>query len=132
MVPSCISSRSLALLLATALVLIIVATYESGFCFKCIFQCPKSDAYGPACLRSVIPPWPICKFKTVDAFVEHAKDSATRCCGDDLAECKCPKKSTPKFLEAIDGWCKGVASCGCREGGEEDCPPANLQAIAMF
>jgi hypothetical protein len=118
-------------IVATTLVLLVAssATFGYGFCFKCLFECPTSDAYGPACLRSAIPPWPICKFKTVDAFVEHAKDSATRCCGDDLSECKCPKKDTPEFMEAIDNWCKGVASCGCEEG-EEDCPPA-LQAIAM-
>ena len=83
-----------------------------GFCFKCLFKCPKSDAYDPACLRSAIPPWPICLFHSVDDFVDHAQDSATRCCGDDISACRCPKKNTDKFLNDIGEWCRGVASCG--------------------
>jgi len=99
---------------------------EEGFCLKCLFKCPKhDDSYGPACMRSVIPPWPICKFHSVEDFVEHAQDSATRCCGDDTSACRCPHKKSAKFLNHIDEWCKGVASCGCRGGEGEGCPPQN-------
>ncbi|CAB9502378.1 expressed unknown protein [Seminavis robusta] len=115
-------------IVASALLLLAASASAEGFCFKCLFECPKDDAYGPACIRSVMPPWPICKFRNVDDFVEHAKDGATRCCGDDLSACRCPKKDSPKFLERIDDWCKGVASCGCREG-DEDCPGDNLEKL---
>ena len=102
--------RFLALLISTLALLAPAATAE-GFCFWCLFQCPTDDSYGSACLRSVIPPWPICKFRTIPDFIEHAKESATRCCGDDLSDCKCPKKDTDKFMQDIGPWCQGVASC---------------------
>ncbi len=75
------------------------------------FECPTSDSYPESCLDSVLPPWPICKFKTVDDWVACSQDSATRCCGDDLSECKCPKKDTEAFLDKIGDWCAGVATC---------------------
>jgi|EP01083_Nonionella_stella_P088805 hypothetical protein len=79
---------------------------------KCpIFECPTDDSIDPACLDSAIPPWPICKFGTVDDFVSKAKDGATRCCGDDISECKCPKKDTDAFLDKITSWCDGVSKC---------------------
>ena len=75
------------------------------------FQCPTDDSYLPSCAENVIPPWPICKSKSFDEWVEKARDCASRCCGGDLSECKCPKKDTDKFLDRIDEWCDGVYSC---------------------
>ncbi len=75
------------------------------------FECPTDESYPKTCLDNVIPPWPICKFGTVEKFVAKAKDGATRCCGDDLSACKCPKKDTDKFLDEIGPWCDGVSTC---------------------
>jgi hypothetical protein len=76
------------------------------------FHCPTSDQYDPLCLTNALPPWPICLFHDVDYFVAKAKDGATRCCvGDDLSECRCPKKDTPEFLDKIGDWCDGVQKC---------------------
>ena len=75
------------------------------------FECPTDDSYLESCLDSVIPPWPICKFHTVEDWVASAKDSSSRCCGDDMSMCKCPKKDTQAFLDKIGEWCDGVATC---------------------
>mmetsp|Transcript_11981 Transcript_11981/g.19864 ORF Transcript_11981/g.19864 Transcript_11981/m.19864 type:complete len:135 (-) Transcript_11981:133-537(-) len=99
-------------ILASAILFAAFSVDAEGFSFKCPFKCPTDDSYDPACLRSVIPPWPICLFKNVDDFVDHAQDSAIRCCGDDTSDCRCPKKDTDKFQDSIGEWCKGVASCG--------------------
>jgi len=119
--------------IAVLLVVLVLATWAlatpsveaKGFCFKCLFHCPKSDDYDPACLRSAIPPWPICHFHSVDDFVDHAQDSATRCCGDVTSACRCPKKNTDRFRNKIDQWCRGVASCG---GGDKE----QLAAVEFF
>lgn len=75
------------------------------------FECPTDDSYPQSCLDSAIPPWPICKFHTAESWVDSAKDSATRCCGDDISECKCPKKDTQRFQDRIDEWCDAVLTC---------------------
>mmetsp|Transcript_16549 Transcript_16549/g.24755 ORF Transcript_16549/g.24755 Transcript_16549/m.24755 type:complete len:146 (-) Transcript_16549:247-684(-) len=75
------------------------------------FECPSDESYPASCTDSVIPPWPICKFHSVEDWVASAQDSATRCCGDDLTDCKCPKKDDEKFLNKIGEWCQGVDSC---------------------
>jgi len=75
------------------------------------FSCPTSDDYSAECVENITPPWPICLLHTTDFWVDKAMDSATRCCGDDLSECKCPKKDTRKFLDRIDDYCDGVATC---------------------
>jgi hypothetical protein len=49
--------------------------------------------------------------KSSNEWVDKAIDSASRCCGDDLSECKCPKKDTEKFFDKIDEYCNGVATC---------------------
>jgi hypothetical protein len=88
---------------------------EAGFldCFKC----PTSVYYSDECLEHVLPPWPICLSHDAEFFVEKAKDSAPRCCSDDLSECRCPKKDTPKFLDKIDDYCEGVQKCmPCKDG----------------
>ena len=77
------------------------------------FECPKDhdNKYSEECLDNAIPPWPICLFHDVDYFVDKSMDGATRCCGDDTSACRCPKKDTPSFLERIDEWCEGIATC---------------------
>lgn len=90
------------------------------------FTCPTSDQYDPECLKNAIPPWPICLFHDVDYFVEKSKDGASRCCTDDLTECRCPKKDTPQFLDQIEGWCQGIQKCmpckgkGCHQGEDQE------------
>ena len=56
---------------------------------------------------------------------EVAIDGSTRCCDGeaaaaDMSECRCPKKDTAKFLDAIGDWCKGVASCPTDDGAGAD------------
>ena len=110
------------------------------------FQCPTSDEYNQECLKSALPPWPICLFHDVEYFVSKAKDGATRCCTGDLSECQCPKKDTPAFRETIESWCQGVQACmpcstgeNCEEESDnnsksrvnslqEDEPPLALKA----
>ena len=84
------------------------------------FECPTSDSYPQTCLDNVIPPWPICKLGSVDHWVEHAKDGATRCCGDDLSQCRCPKKDTKTFLDTIGAWCDGVSTCSDGHGEDQN------------
>eukprot|EP00978_Attheya_sp_CCMP212_P012800 scaffold31989_cov54-Attheya_sp.AAC.3 len=86
---------------------------------KC-FKCPTSEDYEPSCLKSSIPPWPICLLHGVDYWVHTAEDSATRCCAaDDLSECKCPKKDTPDFQNLIGDWCNGVSKCRCDDNTKD-------------
>lgn len=86
---------------------------------KCpFFECQKDDSYEKACLESAIPPWPICKFKSTKDWVEKAKDGASRCCGDDMSECKCPSNETKTFKKKIGPWCEGVSKCS--NATEED------------
>jgi hypothetical protein len=47
----------------------------------------------------------------VEYFVAKAKEGASRCCGDDLTDCKCPKKDTDKFKDNIGAWCADIATC---------------------
>mmetsp|Transcript_4651 Transcript_4651/g.6049 ORF Transcript_4651/g.6049 Transcript_4651/m.6049 type:complete len:144 (-) Transcript_4651:251-682(-) len=93
-------------------VLFLWTSSSSDSKIGCPFHCPRDDSYPPSCLDNVIPPWPICLFKSVDEWVEKAQDGASRCCGYDLSECKCPKKDTDQFLDKIDAWCDGVDTCG--------------------
>ena len=95
--------------LLSLLIIATISPIESKW-LSC-FNCPTSDAYGPQCLDSVTPPWPICLLHSVDYWVDSAIDSATRCCGDDLSECNCPKKDSPDFLAKIGAYCDGVATC---------------------
>ena len=74
-------------------------------------QCPTTDDYSEECLIYALPPWPICLFHDANYFVAKSIDGASRCCQDDLTECRCPKKDSPKFLDQIGGWCKGVQAC---------------------
>lgn len=37
------------------------------------FKCPKDDSFDKACIRAAVPPWPICLFRSVPQFVQHAK-----------------------------------------------------------
>ncbi len=99
-------STFVALLISAALFIALHSETDCPF-----FECPTDDGYPQSCLDKVIPPWPICKFGSVDQFVEKAKDGASRCCGTDLSECKCPKKDTDKFLNEIGAWCDGVSTC---------------------
>uniref|UniRef100_A0A7S2H0G9 Extracellular membrane protein CFEM domain-containing protein n=1 Tax=Helicotheca tamesis TaxID=374047 RepID=A0A7S2H0G9_9STRA len=89
---------------------------------SCPLKCPTDDSYSPECLKSALPPWPICLFHDVPTFVNHAIDSGTRCCKDDgdMSECKCPHKDEEKFKKYIGGWCDGVAACTTSSIKEED------------
>lgn len=73
--------------------------------------CPTSEDYSQTCLDAITPPWPICMLYSAEYWVSSAIDSATRCCGDDLSECNCPKKDSPDFLAKIGAYCDGVATC---------------------
>jgi hypothetical protein len=59
-------------------------------------------------------------WKDVDTFVEQAKEGASRCCGDDLTDCKCPQKDTADFRDKIGAWCQGVKTCFPCQGNECD------------
>jgi hypothetical protein len=96
-------------IICAVLYLAFVGSVESKW--LAYFDCPTSDDYSPQCLEIVTPPWPICLLKSSHEWVDKAIDSASRCCGDDLSECKCPKKDTEKFLDKIDEYCNGVATC---------------------
>lgn len=111
-----ISSKMMKIGFAVVLLsLLAFGANQAGFldCFKC----PTSDDYSHECLEHVLPPWPICLSNDAEYFVEKAKDSVPRCCSDDLSECRCPKKDTPKFLDKIDDYCEGVQKCmPCKSG----------------
>jgi hypothetical protein len=47
----------------------------------------------------------------VEYYVAKSKEGASRCCGDDLTDCKCPKKDTDKFKDNIGSWCADIATC---------------------
>jgi len=91
-------------LLLSLLVVLLSSPVEALFC-------PKDDSLDPKCLENIIPPWPICLFHDVDYFLSKSLDGSSRCCGDDISECKCPKKDTDKFKSKIGEWCAGVATC---------------------
>jgi hypothetical protein len=54
----------------------------------------------------------------VETFVQKAKEGSSRCCGDDLTDCKCPKKDTPYFRNKIGAWCQGIQACFPCQGNE--------------
>eukprot|EP00584_Thalassiosira_punctigera_P015332 CAMPEP_0172570106 /NCGR_PEP_ID=MMETSP1067-20121228/126209_1 /TAXON_ID=265564 ORGANISM="Thalassiosira punctigera, Strain Tpunct2005C2" /NCGR_SAMPLE_ID=MMETSP1067 /ASSEMBLY_ACC=CAM_ASM_000444 /LENGTH=97 /DNA_ID=CAMNT_0013362115 /DNA_START=69 /DNA_END=359 /DNA_ORIENTATION=- len=66
-------------------------------------ECPTDASFTQACWEAVTPPFPICEAKTTAEWVTHALDSSTRCCGEDISECKCPVKDGAKFREKIGG-----------------------------
>eukprot|EP01083_Nonionella_stella_P215641 775965_1 len=74
--------------------------------------CPTDPNISQACLDAVLPPPMVCAFspgKTAQDYVDHAKDSATRCCGDDISACKCPVAGEAPFQAKIGDYCKAVA-----------------------
>ena len=93
-------------LLVSVVVLVIASLKWFGS-----LECPTSKDYSPNCLATVLPPWPICFIHNADYYVQKAKEGATRCCLDDLKDCRCPKTDSPKFLDNIQGWCEGVQKC---------------------
>ena len=101
--------RSILLIYAAV---VVSATEETdihwGHCSE--FDCPSDPAFGE-CQNKLQPPFPICCKKTVAEWIKSAKDSATRCCGGDLTDCKCPVKDKPKFLNKIPDYCSAVAAC---------------------
>jgi len=77
-------------------------------------SCPTDASVGADCLAAVIPPWPICTYKTVAEFIATSKESAARCCdsGDgDISACSCPVKDGNRFQAKIPDWCAKVATC---------------------
>uniref|UniRef100_A0A6V2FJ27 Uncharacterized protein n=1 Tax=Ditylum brightwellii TaxID=49249 RepID=A0A6V2FJ27_9STRA len=117
-------------LLRSALLLTILGGFGVYLKSSCM-KCPTDDSYSPECLKSVIPPWPICLFHDVPTFVEHSEDAATRCCKEDgdLSECKCPHKDSEKFIDHIDEWCEGVAACSASFSFEEDMESEELVGL---
>jgi hypothetical protein len=77
----------------------------------CHKGCPKDDSYDPKCLASAMPPYPICTRQTPAEWVKKAIDGASRCCGDDLSDCKCPVKESDHFLSKIGAHCDGIEIC---------------------
>lgn len=76
--------------------------------------CPVDDQYDPKCLEAAMPPFPICTKLTTDEWVKKAMGgSYDRCCGEDndLSECKCPVKTSEKFLNKIGAHCDGLEIC---------------------
>ena len=90
--------------------LVVLQSSPTEALFDCL-KCPTDDRLDPKCLINIIPPWPICLFHDVNYFLAKAEDGASRCCGDDISKCRCPKKDTGKFQDQIGDWCKGVAKC---------------------
>lgn len=86
--------------------------------------CPKDPDVSPECTAAIYPPFPICLKKTAKEWIEHAKDASTRCCGDNIDECKCPAKDGPAFQGQIGGYCNAVKEGGACEatdgGGDHD------------
>ena len=87
------------------------SSWLSNLWSKC--SCPTDDSYSAECLKSAIPPWPICLCGSHSAkyFVDKAVESAGRCCGDDLSKCTCPVKNSTCFQDKIGAWCDGVETC---------------------
>jgi hypothetical protein len=106
--------------LVFALTLFVLCASFSHAAWLDCFKCPTDDRYGPECLANSIPPWPICLFHTASFFVEKSLDGATRCCQEDKSECRCPQKESPKFIEDIDDWCKGVKTCSDSNKDDDD------------
>lgn len=73
--------------------------------------CPTDDSFDPKCLESVMPPYPICNKLPASEWVKKGIDGASRCCGEDLSECKCPVKDSEKFLDKIGPHCEGIKTC---------------------
>lgn len=73
--------------------------------------CPTMEGIPDTCLDSVLPPWPICLYSSVEGFIIKSKDSYKRCCEGDGSACKCPVKDGEKFLSRIDDWCAGILTC---------------------
>lgn len=90
--------------------LLILFSSPAQALFDC-FKCPTDMNLNPKCLINVLPPWPICLLYDIDYFVAKAVDASTRCCGDDISKCHCPKKDTDDFKSRIGDWCAGVATC---------------------
>ena len=74
-------------------------------------NCASDPVFSDECMRAVRPPYPVCEFKTPAEWVAKAQESVGRCCGDDLSECRCPKKESERFQAKIEGHCAGVAAC---------------------
>uniref|UniRef100_A0A7S4MX23 Uncharacterized protein n=1 Tax=Odontella aurita TaxID=265563 RepID=A0A7S4MX23_9STRA len=91
-------------------------------------SCPTDERYHPECLASAIPPYPIClkNDMTAQQWVEHALDSATRCCNEhgDSSDCRCPVKNDDNFLHKIEGKCAGIAMCRCASPSCEEGMPS--------
>ena len=43
--------------------------------------------------------------------MQRAFDSHDRCCGDDLSECRCPRKNSDRFDLKIDDFCESAVVC---------------------
>jgi len=106
-------------------IILVVCSLSGAEAWLSCFKCPTDDKYDKACLKSAIPPWPICLLHDAKFFVDAAMDGATRCCGDDTSQCRCPKKETNAFKDAIGDWCKGVASCK-KEGDDTEGIPVDF------
>mmetsp|Transcript_9993 Transcript_9993/g.15107 ORF Transcript_9993/g.15107 Transcript_9993/m.15107 type:complete len:120 (-) Transcript_9993:314-673(-) len=78
--------------------------------------CPTDDSIRQECYDAVTPPLPICLGSTAAEWVAKAIDSSTRCCGDDLTECKCPVKEGVMFKEKIGPFCDAVQNYCMPEG----------------
>ncbi len=74
-------------------------------------KCPTTDNYTEECYKNVMPPWPICLMHSADYYAEKSIDSASRCCQEDLSECKCPAKGTEKFKQRIGAFCEASEIC---------------------
>ena len=119
------------LLVASLLALFVLVLSAPGIhAWEWCFKCPTDEKYDAACLRSAIPPWPICLAHNAEYFVRNAKESASRCCGDDIRQCRCPKKDTVTFQNKIGEWCAGVASCTAGNDDNEEADWSDVEATA--
>lgn len=100
--------------------LLVAALASPSQAFLDCLKCPSDDSLDPKCLINIIPPWPICLFYDLNYFLAKAVDGSSRCCGDDISGCRCPKKDTDKFKDRIGDWCKGVATCPQQSDKQEE------------
>ena len=79
----------------------------------CHKGCPVNDDenFDVKCLEAAMPPFPMCTKLTPAEWVKKAVDGSSRCCGDDLSECKCPVKDSERFLNKIQAHCDGIEIC---------------------
>ena len=79
----------------------------------CHKGCPVDDDenFDVRCLEAAMPPYPICTKLSPAEWVKKAVDGSSRCCGDDLSECKCPVKDSEIFLNKIQAHCDGIEIC---------------------